>query len=184
VIGKFLFDCPGIQESMSDYYYTNMRNVFVGSLCAIGVFLLSYHGYERKDDIAGDLACIFAIGVALFPTEPVQILSSWDVLLGNLHLISAAGFFLTLAYFSLALFRQTNPKKPMTKQKRQRNRVYSTCGYAILVCISLIAIYGLFFTETSVKNLKPVFWLESSAVVAFGFSWLTKGEAILKDDET
>jgi hypothetical protein len=28
----------------------------------------------------------------------------------------------------------------------------------------------------------PVFWLETIAILAFGVSWLTKGEAILKDD--
>jgi hypothetical protein len=32
-----------------------------------------------------------------------------------------------------------------------------------------------------VWQLTPVFWLESTAVISFGFSWLTKGETILKD---
>src|SRR6267378_5672793 len=66
--GKMLLEGPGIQDSISGYYYTDMRNVFVGSLCAIGVFLMSCRGYDRKDEIAGYLACVFAIGVALFPT--------------------------------------------------------------------------------------------------------------------
>jgi hypothetical protein len=35
--------------------------------------------------------------------------------------------------------------------------------------------------KTVVERLTPVFWLESLAVVAFGVSWLTKGETILKD---
>lgn len=38
--------------------------------------------------------------------------------------------------------------------------------------------------DTPVKRLDPVFRLESLAVVAFGVSWLTKGESILKDHET
>jgi hypothetical protein len=33
-----------------------------------------------------------------------------------------------------------------------------------------------------VGPLNPVFWLESLAVEAFGVSWLTKGETILKDE--
>src|SRR5258708_1137366 len=57
----------GLQDSISHYYYTDMGNVFVGSLCAIGIFLLSYRGYEKHDRVAGTLACIFAVGVALFP---------------------------------------------------------------------------------------------------------------------
>jgi hypothetical protein len=28
----------------------------------------------------------------------------------------------------------------------------------------------------------PVYWLEAIAIIAFGASWLVKGEAILKDD--
>src|SRR5690554_5561503 len=59
-----------LQKSISCYYHTDLRNLFVGSLCAIAVVLWSYRGFERKDDIAGNLACIFALGVALFPTNP------------------------------------------------------------------------------------------------------------------
>ena len=69
-IGKILWQGPGIEFSISDYYYTTTRNILVGSLCAIGVFLASTKGYDRKDEIAGYLAGIFAIGTALFPTTP------------------------------------------------------------------------------------------------------------------
>jgi len=31
------------------------------------------------------------------------------------------------------------------------------------------------------ERYAPIFWLEGIAVIAFGVSWLTKGEAILKD---
>ena len=179
--GKILLDGPGIQSSVSSYYYTVMRDVFVGSLCAIAVFLLSYRGYERKDDIAGDLACVFAIGVALFPVAPDMNPTPRDKVVGGLHLLFAASFFLTLAFFSLALFRKTDPTKRPTRKKLQRNVVYTICGYTILACIALIAIVTLLPSDTPVKRLAPVFWLESIAVVAFGISWLTKGEAILKD---
>ncbi len=183
-IGKMLLEGPGIQSSISSYYHTAMRDVFVGSLCAIAVFLMSYRGYERKDDIAGDLACIFAIGAALFPTTPDVNPTSTDKFIGGLHLLFAALFFLTIAYFSLALFRKTDPTKPATRRKLQRNLVYTVCGYTILACLALIVLVALLPGEAPVKKLDPVFWLESAAVVAFGVSWLTKGEAILKDDET
>lgn len=182
--GKILLEGPGIQSSISSYYHTEMRDVFVGSLCAIAVFLLSYRGYERKDDIAGDLACIFAIGVAFFPTTPDLNPTSRDKLIGGLHLLFAALFLLTLAFFSLVLFRKTDLTKPPTRRKQQRNVVYTVCGYTMLACIALIAVVALLPGNTPVKDLDPAFWLESIAVVAFGISWLTKGEAILKDDET
>jgi hypothetical protein len=34
-----------------------------------------------------------------------------------------------------------------------------------------------------VERFEPRFWLESIAIVVFGISWLTKGEAILKDQD-
>lgn len=45
-----------------------MRDVMVGILFALGVFLFSYKGYGREDDVAGNLARLFVIGTALFPT--------------------------------------------------------------------------------------------------------------------
>lgn len=176
--GKMLLQGPGIQDSISGYYYTDMRNIFVGSLCAIGVFLMSCRGYDRNDEIAGYLACVFAIGVALFPTTPYGVATSR---IGTLHLTFAALFFLTLAYFSLALFTKTAPEQSPTPRKLQRNTVYRVCGYTILACILLIAVVRLSPLKILVERLTPAFWLESIAVVAFGVSWLTKGETILKD---
>lgn len=181
VTGKWLLQGWGIQSSISAYYYTSMRDVFVGSLCAIGVFLLSYRGYERADRIAGNLACLFAVGVALFPTTPAVGATPAQSTVGAVHLAFASAFFLTLAYFSLVLFRKTNPAKHMTERKKQRNIVYTVCGYAILACIALIVLAQTFLRGSGLQALDPVFWLESSAVLAFGISWLVKGETILAD---
>jgi len=184
VLGALIFFQTGIQGSISSYYYTGMRDVLVGTLWAIGFFLLSYKGYERADDIAGNLGCVFAVGIALFPTEPdtnPSMDASW---IGYVHLTFAALFFLTLIYFSLFLFTKTDPSKPPTRRKLQRNRIYRGCGYAMAVCILLIAIYFILLNEEAspLKEYDPVFWLETIAIVAFGISWLTKGEAILKDE--
>ena len=70
VLGRILLEDSGILSSISAYYYSVMGDVFVGSFCAIGVFFLSYRGYTRRDSIAGVVAAVFAIGVALFPTAP------------------------------------------------------------------------------------------------------------------
>ena len=180
--GKIILEGPGIEPSISNYYYTGMRDIFVGALCAIAVFLLSYRGYERVDDLAGDLAGICALGTALFPTAPhvdVTPQYTWE---GVLHLSFAAGFFLTLAFFSLVLFRKTDPTKPPTQRKLQRNAVYTFCGYAILICLGLIAVLAFVSDASPVKTIDPVFWLEALATVAFGISWIVKGEAILKDE--
>ena len=179
-LGRILLQGFGLEASISCYYYTDMGNVFVGSLCAIGVFLLSCRGYDWKDAVAGRLACVFAIGVALFPTGSCSASGSQPASISRVHWSCAALLFLTLAYFCLALFTQTagNP----TRQKLQRNTVYRVCGYAILACILLIAVVNFLPAVSSpVQSLHPVFWLESGAVIAFGVAWLTKGEMILKD---
>ena len=178
---------PVIEDSISSYYYTGMRNIFVGSMCAIGVFLMSYRGYDRRDAIAGRFAFVCAIGVALFPTTPLSPAlppATLDQkLIGGIHLTFAALLFLTLAYFSLKLFTMTDPQKPPTRQKLQRNVVYRVSGYVILACIALIVVAALPPIKAMVERLEPRFWLEAIAIVAFGVSWLTKGEAILKDQE-
>lgn len=181
-LGKMLLEGPGIQSSISAYYYTDMRDVFVGSLCAIAVFMMSYKGYDRRDGLAGNLACVFAIGVALFPATPGGNGALQAPLIGAIHIICAFSFFLTLAYFSLVLFRKTDPNRQPSRRKLQRNRVYTACGYIILASIAMIAILALLPHEAPIKKLEPYFWLESLAVVSFGISWLTKGEAILKDE--
>lgn len=181
-IGKLLLESPGLQASVSSYYYTSMRDVFVGSLCAIAVFLWSYQGYDWRDNVAGNVASVAALGVALFPTTPEVSPTDHDKLIGSVHLGSATVFFLTLAYFCLALFNQTGTPTP-TRQKLQRNIVYSICGYTIVACLALSAAVVLLSLDAPIKQLAPIFWLEALAVVAFGVSWLIKGEAILGDKE-
>ncbi len=183
LLGALILFKTGIQSSISDYYHTGMRDVLVGTLCAIGLFLLSYRGYERADDIAGDLACLFAVGAALFPIAPEEASDTARVI-GYVHVACAAGFFLTLIYFCLFLFTKTDPNKSPSRRKLQRNKVYKACGYTMAVCILLIALYELLVDkqESSLEAYRPVFWLEAVTVVAFGISWLIKGEAILKDE--
>lgn len=181
IVGKIVFEGQGIQSSISAYYYTVMRDVFVGGLCSIGVFLLSYRGYSRIDDIAGDLACLFAVGVALFPTTPAADASGTERFIGGLHLAFAICFFLTLAFFSIVLFRRTDPTKTPTAKKKIRNGVYLACGIVILICVVGIGIIKLLPAENPIYALTPVFWLEAIAIWAFGWSWITKGELILAD---
>jgi heme A synthase len=169
----------GLQPSISAYYHTALGDIFVGSLCAIAVFLWSYRGYDERDDRAGNVACVAGLGVALLPTAPLRPLSP-EAVVGALHVVAAAVFFLTLAYFSLRLFRLSTRVVP-TERKLQRNRVYTVCGYTIIACVVAIGIVSLPPMRAPLAPLKPVLWLEALAVLAFGVSWFTKGEAILAD---
>jgi hypothetical protein len=183
-LGALLIFQTPLQESISAYYYTGTGNVFVGTLWAIGFFFFSYKGYDRRDDTAGDMAFVFALGVSLFPTAPNCAACPYSHIASVLHGVFAALLFLTLSYFSLFLFTLTDPSKTPTRRKLQRNMVYRVCGYTILVCILLVLPLELLPDIAAVvaaEKYDPVFWLEAIAIIAFGFSWLTKGQAILKD---
>ncbi len=68
-IGGMLIYSLAIQGSLSSYYHTGMRDVFVGTLCAIGIFLFAYKGYEQQDNLAGNLAGICAVGNSAVPDD-------------------------------------------------------------------------------------------------------------------
>jgi len=182
-IGGMLLFKDGIQSSLSSYYYTGMRDVFVGILWTIGFFLYSYRGYERIDNIVGNLACLFAVGVSLFPTSPDNSVSSIANFIGVVHLVFAALFFLCLIYFSLFLFTRKNKNGQPTAEKLKRNMVYRICAYIMSVCIVLMAIFK--FLPDDIASLfiayNPVFWLETLSILAFGLSWFVKGGAIMQD---
>jgi heme A synthase len=187
--GGFLIFREEVQGSISHYYWTGMRDVFVGMLFAIGFFLLSYRGYERADRIAGILACAFAVGVALFPTvQDAAAVTGPSAglprIIGIVHFGLAALFFSTLIYFSLVLFTKTKARGRPTKQKLMRNRIYRGCGYLMAACILLTFVYFLLPLpqQIALAAYSPIYWLEAIAIIAFGVSWLVKGEAILKDE--
>lgn len=57
-----------IQGSISAYYWTPVRPVFVGVLCAIGACLVVYKGNSAFEDHTLNLAGILAVVVAFVPT--------------------------------------------------------------------------------------------------------------------
>lgn len=180
VLGKLIFEGPGLLDSISAYYYSVMRDVFVGSLYAIAVFLFSYR-YALEDDIAGDIAGVCAIGVALFPTPPQMGATAHQIQIGWVHTVFTGGLFLLLAFFALVLFRRTDAHRQPTPQKRQRNLVYLVCGIVIVACLVLLVLIRFLPANPSLQQLDPGFWLETLGIIAFGIAWFVKGETILKD---
>ena len=176
--------------SISHFYYTRMGNYFVGTLCAVSLFMFSYNGYDKGDKTAAKLAGIFAMMVALFPTNFANFTSAdcSRISSGNqdwvsyLHYGSATLLFLDFAWFSLFLFTQTENKEKMGRQKKIRNRIYRICGWVILGCIvSIVLVEFVKPVQEVFKNCEPIFILEGLALLAFGFSWLIKGETFFKD---
>jgi hypothetical protein len=172
-----------LQGSISDYYYTAMRNLFVGSLCAISMFLLCCRGFDRKDEVAGIFSALCALGVAFCPTTP-DCPSSRQRDIGYAHYTFAVLLFLTLAYFCLVLFKMSAANRTVTRKKLQRNLVYTVSGCVIIASILAIAVTKIFGLQYSILGLGPVFCFESTSLLAFGTAWLIKGETFLKDENT
>ena len=189
ILGAVAFGaCKGFQDSISDYHNTSMRDVFVGLLSAIPLFLFMYVAYDDiKDKIAAKVAGITGFMVAIFPDEidknecAIQVLQNIPQWMATVHFISATIFFLTLAYFSIFLFTKSNQlKKDQTPAKKKRNLIYRVCGYIMIACILFLLLY---FKVPVIKANLPQFtvlFLETIALWAFGFSWIVKGEAIIK----
>ena len=193
VWGFFILHGWHLQNSLSDYYSLRTRDAFVGILFVIGWILFTYKGYEKMDGIAGKLAWLFALCVALFPNSGC----GWERVA---HFTSASCMFLILAFFSLVLFTKSGgspkgfkktisafrfnaPKKriTMTPQKKTRNVIYRVCGWTIVACLVLLVVFNLFGQDSLIKNINPVFWLESIMIWAFGFAWFVKGDTLFKD---
>jgi len=189
-IGAYIFDKVPSNTSISAYYYTSMRDVFVGTLVATGVFLFCYRGPDKQDNWLTNIAGLCAIGIALLPTDPTYhplIQAKFPNLFtgecytnhGPLgyHFVFAAAFFLIISY--LAIFRFTKPSQTkITERKRSRNKVYVICG--IIMALSLVAIAVIKLVS---KAEERIYLPETVALVAFGIAWLTKGQAFLKDKD-
>jgi len=97
-----------------------MRNLFVGSLCAIGMFMLCCRGYDRKDEIAGVFSAFCALGVAFFPTARIAAQRPAKVTLG-LRITSLPYFCFRRSPISvLCLFKMSAANKTMTPKKVQK----------------------------------------------------------------
>ncbi len=129
IAGNALFFTTTLPDSMSSYYYTSMRNVFVGSLCALGVFLIAYSGYDDWDRWITNIAGFGAIGVAFCATKPtvcgapartcvapaVRTLSTEQNVVGTIHLVFAA-----IAFIALGVMALRFAKLPSSEERRAR----------------------------------------------------------------
>jgi hypothetical protein len=177
--------------SISQSYYRDVNALFVGFLCAIGVFLLFYRGYDGRDRTASFIAGICAIVVSQVPCGsgcrapalPIASLWQWQdaypALLTGVHFGSAAVMFAALAYFCFFLFPETDKRGREGDRKLLRNHIYRACGTVIVATMAVKALDGLVSHLRGSGFLWDVgtFCVESTMILAFGISWAVKGES-------
>jgi hypothetical protein len=174
-----------IQDNMSSYYHTALRDEFVGSMCAIGIFLFCYRGYDWIERWTGSFGCLSALGVALFPLDANSDPLHQRSVVGYLHTISGGAFFLTLAFYSLYHFPNSGAgRHEAAPHETQRNFIYRASGVVIL--LSMIAMGAYLFLipgdwRRIFNDYNFLFWMEWVAVWSFAAAWLTKGRAILAE---
>ncbi|MDQ2090387.1 hypothetical protein [Marimonas arenosa] len=175
-----------VQPSISDYYHTTLRDIYVGTLFAIGIFLVSYKGHVREngerlsDNLAATLAGVGAFGLAVFPNQVVPGTKNiFEFFLGEYakwgHFVAAVLFLGAMAYLSLVKFARSG--------KPARRRIYRLCGWAILLFGGAATLFSILRAWTSlgwsdtIESSGIIFWFEALGIWAFGISWLTKGQA-------
>lgn len=163
-----------VPSSMSGSYYTSTRNLFVGALCALGVFLIGYRHTKRQNRctwFAG--AC--ALVVAFAPTAPArpETEPAW---INYLHHIAAGLLIFTLGLFCWVVFTDHKLKTDAL------GRLYLSCGFLVFASGALALYTGVWPTRWS-SGWPSLYLFEAIAVIAFGVAWLTAGLTGVRTDQ-
>jgi Animal haem peroxidase len=193
VVGYWITGGSGLGPSMSSYYHSDLRDVFVGMLFALALLFATYHFHPivwpppvrsrdtaapkpkpdvsyRVDNWLANAAGVAAVLLALFPTNKNP---HGDPAGGNqtVHSLFGATMFLLLALFAGWRFRKSSGR--LTPEKRLRNRVYLGCGVLMLVFLGFFAYRDALFpgVPDEIGTLS-----EMLALCVFAISWLLKSD--------
>jgi hypothetical protein len=185
LLGYFLFGIS-LQGSLSDYYYTDLKGIYIGYFFAIGICLCLYDGYAVQDKVFGLAAGLCAMVLAILPPGGGRGHSGADSveygsILVGIHSAMFVLFFMIMAFFSIYLFSRSITISTPTRKKLIRNRIYRICGIFMLACIALSLLVFLVVPREAVERYKIILTIEYLLFFANGVSWLTKGQALFKD---
>jgi hypothetical protein len=187
-----------VRGSLSGYYHSSARDLFVAALCVTGVMLLTYMAAKAStwDFWLSSLAGVAVLGVAFFPTQrpnlgttaplcgpqsdPVppgctqlqQALGETTV--ATVHYICAGIFILALAAICF-LFAW---REYAHTENVGRARLHRACGALILAAVAWIGLGRAINVE--IFTFTPLYVGEVVSVYAFGLSWTVKALDLLK----
>jgi len=186
LLGGSLFQNVPVRDSISAYYHSNMRDVLVGLLVGVSLFLMTYKGYERRDTLMAIISGFAGLGIAVFPcasrVDPpsaVGLFQFTPPIAGYLHYGSSVLFFILLGVNSYFLFT-LGDKENWTRHKSIRNGIYRVCGLVIFASLLTLAILTMILGDELIKTVWT-FVFETVMLLAFGISWLVKGETFFAD---
>ena len=172
---------PFPRGSLSSYYSSSTREVFVGTLSATAVFLITYKVVTRSlDNTLSWMAGMAVLLVAIFPTgRPSRTLALTPIQdrLGEsvVQAIHFSGAFVFIAALAVICWffgvregkRDTRPHK---RSPRFWRNFHWTCAGVIAGSLAFIGI-----TALAGGPDKALLIGETLSVWAFGISWLMKG---------
>jgi hypothetical protein len=176
-----------LQGSISAYYHYaaaqpaeygagSARNIMVGTLWAVGTFLFFYKGYSRAEDWVLDLAGVAAVLISLFPMDWPPVPEVPHSQIATVHYVSAAAFFVAIAY--VCVFRSNDTLAIMTNDVRKRffRRVYVVLAAAMVAMPTTVWLRHV-LTATP-ENGHFLFWVEVTGVYVYATFWLVKSREI------
>lgn len=152
--------------SISGYYHTGMRNVFVGAVVTIGVLMLLYRAFNVIENVLLNVAGIAAIGVALFPVAPDAGATDGATSGFWIHDWFATVTFAAIGIVAAFFGPDTVYLLPARLQPRYR-RIYRTLGVAMFIVPAVTYLL-------SRAGLGSLFWIETVGLWIFAGYWLTK----------
>ncbi len=173
-LGGWIGDSEPLRSSMSAYYYSpTMGDTFVGTLVTVGVILYLYKGFSVSEDWGLNLAGVFAVEVALVPTDPPGAL----VRAVTWHGICAVSFFACIAYICIFRASDTLSLVRDTARARQLRWVYRLIGAAMIIAPLFAALLAFLFRGASQPS-RVVFFVEAAGVWVFALYWLIKSREL------
>ena len=170
------------RTSLSAYYYSGVRELFVGALSATGVFLIAYKVAEvNLDNTLSLLAGVAVIGVAMFPTDrssdaialtPLQDRLG-ETTVATIHYVSAATFICALGIISYFFGRREGARPPVPDKRSPGfwRAFHWSCAGVITGALAFILVTQVLDTGPAESLLIG----EAVSIWAFGVSWLWKG---------
>ncbi|MCD0164934.1 hypothetical protein [Deinococcus sp. 12RED42] len=200
LVGYFS-ECITNQPTVSSYYYTSSRDLFVGSLFAIGILIICARIGDRLERLLFFLCGIGAFLIGLCPTTadyPKNIMEAVgahtaQVYAQNVYVpqgpLLISGTRVSFHSVGVALLFGSgliltgfvfvrNPLDPGVSPhiRVMRQRVYRWCAVVMLVCAVCLLIFNLPGNE----RLAPwTFYPESFYITAFGYAFLVKSQALI-----
>lgn len=157
--------------SISYFYHVSdlTRNLLVGALWAIGVFLFLFHGLSKLENWLLNAAGCFGISVAMNPMAPQQCGAAGG---SHLHEASALLFFLCLAIVAIFLAKDRIACIDNPAIRWRFAAAYNLTGAAMIAMPATV--YATHLASDRGCATHWLFWVETCGIWSFAAFWFVK----------